>query len=147
MWTKAIAWLFGTAMGRGVLLGASMSIGAAVSWYAFKTHYYDAGFQACQLGRATDTNAANVAQGEKNTANNVASSTVNKQADEEAARLAADAEKAKHETKETVDEIYRKPPVTAPVAIGSCAHPVDDRVQERIDAARAAAVEARSPAR
>src|SRR3546814_5564724 len=94
MWTKVITWLFGTAMGRGVLLGASMSIGAFVSWYAFKTHYYDTGFQACQLGRATDTNEANVAQGEQNAANNETSSEAGKLADVEAAKVAAEAEAA-----------------------------------------------------
>lgn len=147
MWAKAIAWLFGTSMGRGVLLGASMSIGAVASWYVFKTHYYDAGFQACQLGRATDTNAANVAQGETNIANNQTSSEIGKTADAEAAKVAADAEAAKNDSKETIHDVYKKPPVTAPVAVGSCVHPLDERVQDRIKAARAAAVEARGSAR
>lgn len=147
MWTKAIAWLFGTSMGRGVLLGSSLMIGAGLSWWLFADHYYEKGKTACELGRAVDTNEANVAQGEQNAANNAASSEVGKQADAEAAALAEEAERAKQETKETVDEIYRKPPATAPVAVDSCMHPVDDRVQDRIDAARAAAVEARAPAR
>lgn len=147
MWTAAIKWLFGTAMGRGVMLGSSLMIGAGLSWWAFSDHYYDKGKTDCELGRAVDTNEANVAQGEANVANNATSSEVGKQADAEAAKLAEAAEKARQETKETVDEIYRKPPVTAPVAVGSCLHPLDDRVQERIDAARAAAVEARGSAR
>lgn len=147
MWKKVIARLFGTAMGRGVLLGASMSIGALVSWYAFKTHYYDAGFQACQLGRVTDTNAANVAQGKQNTANNEASSEAGKLADAEAAKVAADAEAAKQDSQETVHEVYKKPPVTAPIVVGSCVHPLDERVQDRIGAARAAAAQARTAPR
>ena len=147
MWTKAITWLFGTAMGRGVLLGGSIAIGMALGWYAFSTHYYDKGVAACQLGRATDTNAANVAQGEKNIANNRASSDIGKTADAEAAKVAADAEAAKNNSKETIHDVYKKPPVTAPVAVGSCVHPLDERVQDRIGKARAAAVEARSPAR
>ena len=147
MWTKAIAWLFGTAMGRGVLLGGSIAIGVALGWYAFSTHYYDKGVAACQLGRATDTNAANVAQGEKNIADNQTSSDIGKAADAEAAKVAADAEEAKNDSKETIHDVYKKPPVTAPVAVGSCVHPLDERVQDRISKARAAAVEAGSAAR
>lgn len=147
MWTKAVLWLFGTAMGRGVLLGSSLMIGAGLSWWLFADHYYDKGKTDCELGRAVDTNEANVAQGEQNAANNATSSEVGKTADAEAAKLAEEAERAKHETKETVDEIYRKPPVTAPVAVGSCMHPLDDRVQQQIERARAAAVEARGTAR
>ena len=148
MWTKAaIKWLFGTAMGRGVMLGASLMIGAGVSWWLFSDHYYDKGVAACQLGRATDTNAANVAQGEKNIADNQTSSDIGKAADAEAAKVAADAEEAKNDSKETIHDVYKKPPVTAPVAVGSCVHPLDERVQDRISKARAAAVEAGSAAR
>ena len=147
MWAAAIKWLFGTAMGRGVMLGASLMIGAGVSWWLFSDHYYDKGVTDCQLGRATDTNAANVAQGETNIANNQTASEIGKVADAEAAKVAADAEEAKNDSKETIHDVYKKPPVTAPVAVGSCVHPLDERVQDRIGKARAAAVEARSPAR
>lgn len=147
MWTKAIAWLFGTAMGRGVLLGGSIAIGMALGWYAFSTYYYNEGVASCQAGRAADTNAANVAQGEKNIADNRTSSDIGKVADAEAAKVAADAEAAKNDSKETIHDVYKKPPVTAPVAVGSCVHPLDERVQDQISKARAAAVEAGSAAR
>lgn len=145
MWIALLKWLFGTAMGRGVVLGGSVAIGMLIGWYAFSTHYYNEGVASCQLKRVSDTNAANVAQGEKNIANNQTSTQIAKQTDEEAAKVVEDAEQARQETKESVNEIYRKPPVTAPVSIGSCVHPLDDRVQSRIDEARDAAVEARSP--
>lgn len=145
MWATAIKWLFGTAMGRGVLMGGSIAIGMVIGWYAFSTHYYNAGVKDCQSGRATDTNAANVAQGEQNIANNKTSSQLAQEADVEAVKVIEDAEKAKSESKETVSDVYKKPPVTAPVAIGSCVHPVDERVQDRISKARAAAAKARSP--
>lgn len=147
MWMKAVGWLFGTAMGRGVLLGGSIAIGMALGWYVFSTHYYNEGVASCQAGRVEDTNAANVAQGEQNIADNLTSSEIGKAADADAAKVAADAEEAKNDSKETVHEVYKKPPVTAPVAIGSCVHPLDERVQDRIGKARAAAVEARGPAR
>ena len=145
MWATAIKWLFGTAMGRGVLLGGSIAIGMAIGWYAFSTHYYNEGVADCQSGRITDTNAANVAQGEKNIDQNKTSSEIAKETDAEAAKVIDDAEKAKQESKETVHDVYKKPPVTAPVAVGSCVHPLDERVQDRISKARAAAAKARSP--
>ena len=65
MWATAIAWLAGTKAGRTVALVTVAAIAVAVSWYGFSTHYYNAGVTACQHGRATDTNVANVAQGER----------------------------------------------------------------------------------
>lgn len=142
MWAAAIKWLFGTSMGRGVLLGSSIMIGAGLSWWLFSDHYYDQGVAACEAGRLGDTNAANVAQGEANITNNQTSSQIAKETDAEAAKVVADAEQAKSDSKETTHEVYKKPPVTAPVAIGSCVHPVDERVQDRIGKARAAAAKA-----
>ena len=147
MWVKMITWVFGTAVGRGVLLGGCIAIGVGLGWYAFSTHYYNKGMAACQARRMADANAANVAQGEKNIANNQTASEIGKVADAEAAKVAADAEAAKNDSKETIRDVYKKPPVTAPVAVGSCVHPLDERVQDRIGAARAAAVEARSAPR
>lgn len=145
MWAAAIKWLFGTAMGRGVLMGGSIMIGMGIGWYAFSTHYYNEGVAACEAGRATDTNAANVAQGERNIEQNKTSSEIAKETDAEAAKVIEDVETAKAESKETIHDVYKKPPVTAPVAIGSCVHPLDERVQDRIGKARAAAAKARSP--
>ena len=145
MWAKAIAWLFGTKTGRTVAMTSAVFIGAFASWYGFKTHYFNEGVASCQSGRLADTNAANVAQGEANIAANETASEVAKQADVEAAKVAEDAEKAKHDSKETVHNVYKQPPVTAPIAVGSCVHPVDKRVQDRIAEARAAAAKARGP--
>jgi len=147
MWVRVIQWLFGTAMGRGVLLGSSLMIGAGLSWWAFSDHYYEKGKTDCELGRAEDTNAANVARGEQNIANNQVSSDLAKVNDVAGAKAAADAEQANNNAKETIHDVYKKPPVTAPVALGSCVHPVDERVQDRIAAARAAAAAAGSPPR
>ena len=136
---KVLAWLLGTATGRGVLIGGSITIGLAAGWWAFSSHYYDKGKAECEAARAVDTNAANVAQGEKNAAANQTSSGISSAADAAAQTAVTEAQKDNQSAKETIDETYRKPPVTAPVVIGSCVHPVDDRVQDRIQAARAAA--------
>lgn len=145
MWATAIAWLAGTKAGRTVALAVALLLGVLLSWWAFSSHYYGQGYAACQASRLADTNAANVAQGEQNIANNKTSSDIAKETDAEAVKVVEDAEKAKSDSKETITDVYKKPPVTAPVAIGSCVHPVDDRVQDRISKARAAAAKARSP--
>lgn len=142
MWSIAVRWLFGTSMGRGVLLGGSLMVGAGASWWLFSAHYYEKGKTDCQLAQAQDTNAANVAQGERNAANNAVSSQIGKDAADAGNTLATDATRAAEKQKEKIDVVYREPPATAPVALGSCVHPVDDRVQHQFEQARAAAIEA-----
>ena len=144
MWSTAIKWLFGTSMGRGVLLGCSLMVGAGVSWWLFSGHYYEKGKTDCQLAQLRDTNLANVAQGERNAANNATSSQIGQESAKAGNAAVDDAVKAAETSKEKVDVVYRDPPATAPVAYGSCVHPVDDRVQQQFEQARAAAVEARA---
>lgn len=144
MWSIAIKWLFGTSMGRGVLLGCSLMVGAGASWWLFSDHYYGKGKTDCQLARLQDTNLANVAQGERNAANNATSSQIGQESAKAGNAAVDDAVKAAETSKEKVDVVYRDPPATAPVAYGSCVHPVDDRVQQQFEQARAAAVEARA---
>ena len=144
MWGIAIKWLFGTSMGRGVLLGCSLMVGAGASWWLFSDHYYEKGKTDCQLAQLRDTNLANVAQGERNAANNATSSQIGQESAKAGNAAVDDAVKAAETSKEKVDVVYRDPPATAPVAYGSCVHPVDDRVQQQFEQARAAAVEARA---
>lgn len=144
MWSIAVKWLFGTSMGRGVLLGCSLMVGAGASWWLFSDHYYEKGKTDCQLDQLRDTNVANVAQGERNAANNVTSSQIGQESAKAGNAAVDDAVKAAETSKEKVDVVYRDPPATAPVAYGSCVHPVDDRVQQQFEQARAAAVEARA---
>ncbi len=139
MWTKLVTWLFGTAMGRGVLLGLSMTLGLVGGWYAFSTHYYEKGLAECRSQTAEKANEQNVKQGEQNAKNNVVSSEIGKTADNAAASVLADTQADEAESKETVDHVYARPPVTAPVSSCVPVHPVDDRVQQRIRSARLAA--------
>jgi hypothetical protein len=143
MWATVGKFLFGTAMGRGVLLGGSIAIGFGIGWYAFSSHYYDNGLADGRAECMKDANDANVITGKTNIANNQTSSTIGKEADERAAEIIEDAEEAKQNSKESVNDVYDKPPVTAPVSFDSCVHPLDDLVQDRIRDARAAASGAR----
>lgn len=135
MWT----WLLTTKVGRSVAATALVAITLAASWYFFSTHYYDAGYAAREAEYLRDQNKANVDQGKKNIDNNATSGKIAKESSAEARDALAKIDEAKTKSKESTHEVYKKPPVTAPVALGSCVHPVDDRVQKRISAARAAA--------
>ena len=144
MTATIIKWLFGTAMGRGVLLGSSLAIGAAVSWWVFSGHYYEKGKNDCELARVSDVNAANVAQGEQNAANNQTASAIGQETAKAGDAVIDQVNNTVETGKEKIRVVYRDPPVTAPVAPGSCVHPVDDRVQDQFEQARASAVEARA---
>lgn len=138
-----LLWFVNTKLGRTVGAALLIVIAVVASWYFFSTHYYNAGVKACEAKQLADVNKSNVAQGEQNKANNLASGAVAKDADKKQQQLTDAASKDNQTAKGEVHDIYKKPPATAPVRLGSCVHPVDDSVQRRIDEARAAAVEAR----
>lgn len=130
-----ITWLFGTATGRGVLLGGSIAIGLALGWWLFSSHYEAQGYQRCKSEQTEALNRANAEQAAKNAANDKASAEVGQQTADAANTVVAGADANTASTKETIEDVYSKPPTTAPLALGSCAHPVDQRVQDDIDAA------------
>ena len=135
MTAAIIKWLFGTAMGRGVLLGGSITIGLGLGWWLFSSHYDSQGYQRCKSEQIEALNRANVEQAEKNTANDKASAEVGQQTADAANKVVRDADAGTTTAKETIEDVYAKPPSTAPLALGSCVHPVDQRVQDDIDAA------------
>ena len=135
MTATIIKWLFGTAMGRGVLLGGSISIGLALGWWLFSSHYDSQGYQRCKNEQAEAVAKANAEQAAKNAANDAASAEVGQQTADAGNKVVRDADDNAASTKETIEDVYSKPPATAPVALGSCVHPVDQRVQDDIDAA------------
>lgn len=135
MWMKVTTWLFGTPMGRGVLLGGSISIGMALGWWAFSSHYETVGYNKCQNEHLEAVNAANAAQAEENDRKGKIGSVLAGEAAAGADAAVKDADSTTTTTKEGISDAYKGSPRTAPVALGSCVHPVDDRVQDRIDAA------------
>ena len=135
MTAAILTWLFGTAMGRGVLLGGSITIGLGLGWWLFSAHYDAKGYQRCKSEQIEALNRANVEQAEKNAANDAASAEVGQQTADAANTVVREADDRTATTKETIEDVYAKPPSTAPLALGSCVHPVDQRVQDDIDAA------------
>lgn len=132
---KIITWLFGTAMGRGVLLGGSIAIGLTLGWWLFSSYYDSQGYQRCKSEQIEALNRANVEQAKKNAESDKASAEVGQQTADAANTVVRDADAGTSTAKETIEDVYAKPPSTAPVALGSCVHPVDQRVQDDIDAA------------
>lgn len=130
-----ITWLFGTPMGRGVALGLSLAIGAAVSWYFFSSHYEKEGYDKCQAEHTAAQGQANADQAKKNDDNNKTSSEIGQAASAAAGTVVKDADHDAASAKKDIHDVYKQPPATAPLALGSCAHPLDKRVQERIDGA------------
>ncbi len=135
MTARIIAWLFGTAIGRGVVIGLGCAAGFAAAWWIFSSHYDAVGYQRCKDEQIEAINRANVEQAEKNAENDKASAEVGQQTADAANKVVREASDDAAKTKETIEDVYTKPPVTAPVALGSCVHPVDERVQDDIDAA------------
>ena len=128
-----MAWLFGTAMGRGVLLGGSLSIGLALGWWMFSSHYDGVGYARCQSEQEKARADANAKQAADNATNNQTSSEVGRDTVDNVNTVINESDTQTSDAKETIRYVYRDAPRTAPVALGSCVHPVDDRVQERID--------------
>lgn len=132
---KVLAWLLGTATGRGVLIGGSITIGLAGGWWLFSSHYEKAGYEKCQAEHLAAQNKANEEQAQKNADNNQVSSEVGRDTSDNTTTVINESDTKTADAKETIRYVYRDPPRTAPVALGSCVHPVDDRVQQRIDEA------------
>ena len=135
MTAAIVKWLFGTAMGRGVLLGGSITIGLALGWWLFSSYYDSQGYQRCKSEQIEALNRANVEQAKKNAESDKASAEVGQQTADAANTVVRDADAGTTTAKETIEDVYAKPPSTAPLALGSCVHPVDQRVQDDIDAA------------
>ena len=125
-------WLLGTATGRGVLIGGGIMIGMVIGWYAFSSHYETEGYNKCKAEYADAQAKADAAQATKNAANDAASSDITKGTTKAGEQVVAAADKANTEAKKEIEYVYRDPPQTAPVAFGSCVHPVDNRVQQEI---------------
>lgn len=123
--------LLNTRLGQLLILVAAIGL----AWWRFSTHYYNAGYEARTAVYATKQAKANVDLVARERARDATSSQISKQTDQTAAAAVADTQAATAAAKEVIHVVYRDRPITKPVAPGSCVHPVDGRVQERIDRA------------
>lgn len=130
-----IAFMLGTRLGQTITLALAISLAVGLSWWAFSSHYTGVGYEKCQGEHAAALAKANADQAAKNAENDRTSAEIGNQAADDAADVAKKADAGEAGAKEIVDDVYSKPAQTAPVALGSCVHPVDQRVQDAIDAA------------
>lgn len=135
MTAKLFAWLFGTSMGRGVLLGGSLTLGLALGWLVFAAHYEAKGKADCEAAAVSAALRANVEQAERNAAAAATGSKIGRETQAAADTVVKQADASAIRTEGEIVYVYRDPPRTAPVAFGSCVHPVDDRVQSGIERA------------
>lgn len=126
-----LAWLFNTKLGQALVA----LIIIAACWWGFSSHYTKVGYEQCQTEQRDAVAKANVDQAAKNEDRNDTASEIAKEASEAATAVTTEADTSSAKTTEVIRYVYRDRPTSAPVVIGSCAHPLDDRLQKRLDEA------------
>lgn len=126
-----IAWLLNTKLGRTLLLLVIVGL----CWWGFSSHYAEVGYEKCQQEHRDAQAKADREQAAENEARNETASEVANDATEATVDVINAADNASAETKKEIKYVYLDRPRTAPVALGSCAHPLDDSVQQRLEEA------------
>lgn len=126
-----IAWLLNTKLGRTVLL----LVIVALCWWGFSAHYTEVGYQTCQQEHRDAQAKADREQAAKNELRNETASEIANDATEATVDVINKADNASAETKKEIKYAYLERPRTAPLALGSCAHPLDGSVQQRLEEA------------
>lgn len=124
-----ITWLFGTKLGRTVLLLGTIAITVVITYNVVEQKGYD----RCKREWDASIADANVKVIDEQNERDAKSSDITQdaRASNQTNTQAIDKQAAKSE--EVVNDVYDKPPRTKPVTYGSCVHPVDDRVQDEIE--------------
>lgn len=126
-----------TRLGQSLLLAGGIMAAVGVTYWLVSHRAYDRGYAACQAEHAAATDRANRAQATAEAAQRHGATEIAKTADASAQAATRAADEATHATREVITDVYREPPKTNPVVFGACVqlHPVDERVQRRIDEA------------
>lgn len=128
---KAGAWLVGSRAGLIVLLVGAIAVSAGLTYWWISDRAYDRGVADCQAAQAEAIGEANTAVVEKEREQAAAASGISRDADEAAARATGSTDEATLATKEVIRHVYHEVPVTT-----ACVpRPLDERVQDRFDAA------------
>lgn len=124
-----IAWLFGTKLGRAVLLAATIAITAFVTFKLVDQH----GYNRCKAEWNLSIAGANVKTIDDQNKRDSKSSGITQDARASNQENVQAVDKAAEKSEGVINDVYDKPPRTQPVAYGSCVHPVDDRVQDEFE--------------
>lgn len=130
-----VTWFFTTPLGRTILLSLVTAITAGACWWGFSSHFKEVGRQECQAEHDKALAEANVGQAAANTKSDNTSAAVGQQAVASTNKVVQGADTKAAATNQEIRDAYRQIPKTAPVALGSCVHPLDERVQNGIDGA------------
>ena len=139
MWTIAAKKAWKSPLLRGAVMVALAGIAAGLLWGAFASHYREQGRLECEAAQRAAVDKANREQQKANEEQQEQSDELADAATEAAEDAVAEIDNESVTTKKEITDVYRDPPATAPVVLGSCVHPVDDRVQDRIERAVEAA--------
>ena len=129
--TAFFTWLFRTKLGNAVGLAALIGL----CWWGFSSHYETKGYEKCQGEHALAVANDNIEVVDKQNARDTKTDKISDKAKSDAADAVAKVDEKTETAKGEVHVVYRDRPQTAPVAPGSCVHPVDPRVQQRIQSA------------
>ena len=130
-----VTWFLTTPLGRTLLLSLVIAITIGACWWGLSSHYKEIGRQECQAAHDKKLADSNVSQAAANTKSDNTSAAVGQQAVASTNKALQGADTKAATTKQEIRDAYRQPPKTAPIALGSCVHPLDERVQAGIDGA------------
>jgi len=137
-------WFINTRLGQIILLSIALMLAVYTTYKVIDHRAYERGVTDTKIQVMVDTALANQKQARKEHEQRVASSKISKSADTEAEEALAKTDTHTNKTKEVIRDAYRKPPISKPLP-GSCARPLDSRVQTRINEAVDRANSAGSP--
>lgn len=124
-----IAWLFGTKLGRAVLLLSTIAITVVITYNIVEQRGYD----RCKAEWDRSIADANVKVIDEQNERDAKSSDISQDARASNQTNVQAIDKQAEKSEEVVNDVYDQPPRTKPLAYGSCVHPVDDRVQQEIE--------------
>jgi hypothetical protein len=126
-----------TRLGQSLLLAGGITLAIGLTYWWVSSSAYDRGYAACQAEHAKAVDDANRTQAKTEDAQRQGATQIAKAADASAQAATRAADEATHMTQGVITDVYREPPKTNPVVFGACVqlHPVDGRVQQRIDEA------------
>jgi D-lyxose ketol-isomerase len=119
-------------LGLSILFGLGISIAVGLTYWSVRNDAYKDGYAACQAENAAAVAKADREQAKREDAQRKDASTIAKESTAAASVATRDVDEATATTREITHVVYRDPPTTQPVVSGSCVHPLDERVQQRI---------------
>lgn len=128
-------WFIDSRLGQIILLSLALLAAVLLTYWTIDSRAYRRGELACESAHMATTAIANQKQARENDRKNRLASTIATQFTEAGEAAAQKTDVTTNETKGVIRNVYRKPPQNKPLVPGSCARPLDERVQERIDQA------------